>query len=104
VQTPRPQTPLFTPPATAASRPADTRRIPRLELHNACVDEAVARDGACGFTHLPTGRTCTLRHRHRGPCNFVPRDDAAGVPAEMLDRSATSRDRQRGVSVVAKTY
>lgn len=43
----------------------------RQELHNTSVDEEVAEMGACAQVHLPTGRTCTLEHGHRGSCRFV---------------------------------
>jgi hypothetical protein len=76
----------------------------RLEVHNPCVDEDLARSGACGLTHLPTGRTCTLRRCHSGPCNLTPRDDAAGVPRAMLDLSVKTRDHRGAVTVVAKGY
>lgn len=46
----------------------------RSELHNASVDEDVARAGGCGQVHLPTGRTCTLKHGHEGSCQFVQPD------------------------------
>ena len=46
----------------------------RQELHNTAVDEEVARTGACAHLHVQTGRTCTLRYRHAGSCEFVPRD------------------------------
>jgi len=46
----------------------------RQELHNVSVDEEVAGAGACAQVHVPTGRTCILRHHHSGSCVFVPRD------------------------------
>jgi hypothetical protein len=46
----------------------------RQELHNVSVDEEVAGAGACAQVHVPTGRTCTLRHHHQGSCEFVPRE------------------------------
>lgn len=42
----------------------------RLDLHNASVDLAAALRGLCGFTHLPSGRVCALRHRHPGSCQL----------------------------------
>jgi hypothetical protein len=45
-------------------------------VHNPSVDEAFALRGACGQTHLPTGRTCALPYGHHGTCVFVPRDRA----------------------------
>ena len=55
----------------------------RQELHNASVDEDVAEAGACAQVHLPTGRTCTLKHHHEGSCNFVPRDEV--IRAGLVD-------------------
>jgi hypothetical protein len=49
----------------------------RQDLHNPAVDEVVARAGACGEVHLPTGRTCTREYGHDGSCDFVPRDEVA---------------------------
>ena len=46
----------------------------RQELHNASVDEEVARTGGCAQVHLPTGRTCALEHGHEGSCHFVAHD------------------------------
>jgi hypothetical protein len=46
----------------------------RPAVHNPSVDESVALRGACGQTHLPTGRTCVLSYGHSGSCEFVPRD------------------------------
>jgi hypothetical protein len=48
----------------------------RSDIHNASVDEAVAEAGLCGFTHLPTGRTCVLPARHPGSCSFEPHPEA----------------------------
>ena len=45
-------------------------------VHNPSVNEDFALRGACGQTHLPTGRTCVLPHGHPGSCVFVPRDRA----------------------------
>jgi hypothetical protein len=47
----------------------------RQELHNASVDEEVARAGCCAQVHLPTGRTCVLEHGHDGSCHFVAHDE-----------------------------
>lgn len=47
-----------------------------LEAHNSSIDEDFLRQGACALVHLPTGRTCTLRHGHRGSCEFVAPDAA----------------------------
>ena len=43
----------------------------RQELHNASVDEDVAKGGGCGQVHLASGRTCTLEQGHGGSCRFV---------------------------------
>lgn len=61
------------PTMTAALTPAAVSPDDRPESHNACIDEHVAETGACGQVHLPTGRTCTLEHRHQGSCDFVAR-------------------------------
>jgi hypothetical protein len=53
-------------------------------VHNPSVDEAFALRGACGQTHLPTGRTCVLPHGHQGSCMFLPRDRAESVLEERL--------------------
>ena len=53
-----------------------TQSRDRLSIHNPSVDETLARAGACGQTHLPTGRACVLPHGHAGSCVFVPRDRA----------------------------
>jgi hypothetical protein len=53
----------------ALAQPAD-----RPAVHNTSIDEKVAETGACAQVHLPTGRTCTLEHGHRGSCGFVARD------------------------------
>jgi hypothetical protein len=53
--------------------PVGTRQ--RLDLHNASIDVAAATAGKCGFTHLPSGRTCQLPHRHPGPCNLQHQAD-----------------------------
>jgi hypothetical protein len=56
----------------------------RPAVHNPSVDEAFARRGACGQTHLPPGRTCVLPYGHRGSCEFVPRDRAESALEERL--------------------
>lgn len=40
-------------------------------MHNAAVDEEVAKEGLCAQLHLPTGRLCTLQHGHPGSCRFT---------------------------------
>jgi hypothetical protein len=57
-------------------------------VHNPSVDEAFALRGACGQTHLPTGRTCPLPHGHQGSCVFIPRDRAEVEVQQRLGRSA----------------
>jgi len=54
------------PAMNAPAQPND-----RQELHNASVDEEVAKGGGCGQIHLATGLTCTLEQRHGGSCRFV---------------------------------
>jgi hypothetical protein len=55
----------------------------RRSQHNASVDEDLVQRGACGQTHLPTGRTCVLTQNHRGSCEFVPRDRVESSLAEL---------------------
>jgi len=57
-------------------------------VHNPSVDEAFALRGACGQTHLPTGRTCVLPRGHRASCSFLPRDRAEIVLQERLREHA----------------
>lgn len=61
----------------------------RPDFHNLSVEESVAKQGACARIHVPTGRVCTLPHKHSGSCHFVPpeevqgslqRDHAGGTP------------------------
>ena len=54
----------------------------RSEAHNTSVDTVAAVVGACGQTHLSTGRVCTLPERHQGSCEFTPRDDVDRVIEE----------------------
>ena len=70
------------------------------EHSNPSVDQVIVELGACGLVHLPTGRTCVLPARHRGGCEFVPRNelperavrqpsaqqvvDQSGEPVEIL--------------------
>jgi hypothetical protein len=58
----------------------------RPAVHNPSVDESIALRGACGQTHLPTGRTCVLPYGHRGSCEFVPRDRLERELEERLGR------------------
>ncbi|MGH9063728.1 MAG: hypothetical protein ACRDZQ_05905 [Acidimicrobiales bacterium] len=48
----------------------------RPEVHNANVDEGVARAHLCGMTDLRSGRTCIRPARHPGPCAFVSKEEA----------------------------
>jgi hypothetical protein len=57
-------------------------------VHNPSVDEAFALRGACGQTHLPTGRTCVLPRGHHTSCAFLPRDRAESVLQERLRKHA----------------
>jgi hypothetical protein len=59
----------------------------RPAVHNPSVDESLALRGACGQTHLPTGRTCVLPRGHTGSCEFVARDRAETALQERLRRS-----------------
>jgi hypothetical protein len=65
-----------------AQQPAD-----RPFVHNASVDEAFAVRGACGQTHLASGRTCVLPHGHTGSCEFVPRDRAETLLKQQPEHS-----------------
>ena len=57
-------------------------------VHNPSVDEDFALRGACGQTHLPTGRTCVLPQGHHASCAFLPRDRAEIVLRERLRNHA----------------
>jgi hypothetical protein len=59
--------------------------LDRFDLHNASIDEHVAQAGLCGFTHLPSGRTCVLPARHPGSCAFQSHPQAQ-QQAEVLRR------------------
>ncbi len=48
----------------------------RLDVHNTSIDTELANAHLCGTTDLRTGRTCAEPFRHRGPCNFVSKQDA----------------------------
>jgi hypothetical protein len=50
------------------------RGYDRRDVHNASVDEQLAKGGGCALVHLATGRTCRLEHGHTGSCHFVPQD------------------------------
>jgi len=43
----------------------------RLDLHNACIDEAAAALGHCGMTDLHTGRVCRSPAQHLAGCEFT---------------------------------
>jgi hypothetical protein len=45
-------------------------------MHNASIDEDVAKAGACARVHLPTGSMCTLAAGHSSSCDFVSPDQA----------------------------
>jgi len=62
--------------------PTDTDER-NLDLHNAAIDELLARTGRCGAVHLPTGRTCSLPARHPGGCAFGETGRAFGERASM---------------------
>jgi hypothetical protein len=65
--------------------------VHRSDIHNASVDEGVAEAGLCGFTHLPSGRTCVLPARHPGSCSFEPHPEAK--------RHAETLGRRGGVKI-----
>jgi hypothetical protein len=52
------------------------------EGHNASVHEGAAGQGACAQLHLPTGGMCTMRHAHKGSCEFSPVGEADAVLAQ----------------------
>jgi hypothetical protein len=58
--------------------------IGRTDIHNASVDQAVASAGLCGFTHLPSGRTCVLPARHPDSCSFQPHPQAKRQAQTLL--------------------
>lgn len=59
-----------------------------LDLHNAAIDEALARTGRCGAVHLATGRTCLLAARHPGGCAFGEAGRALSEAGRALGRRA----------------
>lgn len=48
----------------------------RLDLHNFAVDQGAASAHLCAMTDLRTGRVCVLPPRHRGCCQFLPKEVA----------------------------
>ena len=66
--------------ATGAG-PAETADDGRPDLSNSNVREDLAMAGRCALVHLPTGRTCLLPLRHRGPCEFHRPQEAQDVVA-----------------------
>jgi hypothetical protein len=64
---------------TAADGQDALRGGSRPDLSNATVREDLARTGRCALVHLPTGRTCLLPLRHKGPCEFHGAQDADDV-------------------------
>jgi len=61
---------------TPDPRPADRPEgEPRLDVHNANVDEDTAKTGRCGTVDLRTGRVCRLPALHPGGCDFEPPHD-----------------------------
>ena len=56
--------------------PAESTLAGTDEMHNASVDEDLARAGECAQVHLPTGKMCTLPHGHKGSCEFISADAA----------------------------
>jgi hypothetical protein len=57
----------------------DGTELKSLERHNASADERVISKGACGQTHLPTGRACIREARHAGTCEFHSPDEVQAV-------------------------
>lgn len=53
-------------------RPLATRSLsePRLDIHNANIDENLAEAGLCGTINLVTGGVCHLPALHEGGCDF----------------------------------
>lgn len=43
---------------------------PRLDIHNANVNEELAEEGLCGTVNLVTGGVCHLPALHEGGCDF----------------------------------
>jgi hypothetical protein len=43
---------------------------PRLDVHNANVNQDLAEAGLCGTLNLVTGGTCRLPALHEGGCDF----------------------------------
>ena len=43
---------------------------PRLDIHNANVNEDLAEAGLCGTVNLATGGICRLPALHEGGCDF----------------------------------
>jgi len=66
--------------ATGAG-PTETADDGRPDLNNSNVREDLAMAGRCALVHLPTGRTCLLPLRHRGPCEFHRPQEAQDVVA-----------------------
>lgn len=49
------------------------------ERHNSSADEKIIDKGACGQTHLATGRACIRAVGHTGTCDFRPSEEAQAV-------------------------
>ncbi len=58
----------------------------RQDLHNSSTNYEAARVGRCGFTHLASGRTCLLSHRHHGSCQLVSSTGNAALRDTSADR------------------
>jgi hypothetical protein len=52
------------------ARSTRSKDEPRLDVHNANVDEELAEAGMCGTLHLATGGACRLPALHEGGCDF----------------------------------
>ena len=71
----------------------------RQDLHNSSTNFAAAVAGQCGFTHLPSGRTCRLRYRHPGFCVFVSPERGGPPPGagqKKTDPAMVSRRLSAG--------
>ena len=52
------------------ARSTRSKGEPRLDVHNANVNEDFAEAGVCGTLNLVTGGVCRLPALHKGGCDF----------------------------------
>lgn len=52
------------------ARSTRSKSEPRLDVHNANVNQDLAEAGLCGTLNLVTGGTCRLPALHEGGCDF----------------------------------